>query len=102
MGEHRVGPQDYRRFVLAYHGLPVLATLVLVGIFLADIFFTRSYLFSSLAAAVPFAFLMRYWVLAGRQIDRQGCPKCGDLFPKKMYWTYPPKTCPGCGERLRG
>jgi hypothetical protein len=99
MEDRRTDPHDYRRLVLAYHGLPVVATLVLIGIFLAGLFFTRSCLLSGFAAGVPFGFLMWRWVLAGRQIDR--CPKCGDTFPKKMYWAYPPKVCQGCGERLR-
>jgi hypothetical protein len=99
MEERRVSPQDYRRLVLAYHGLPTVGTLVLIGIFLAGLFFTRSYLWSSLSAAVPFLFLMWSWLLAGKQIDH--CPKCGNTFPKKMYWAYPPKVCASCGERLR-
>jgi hypothetical protein len=100
MERHQVSPENHRRVVLAYHGLPVVTALALVGIFLAVFFFTGSFLLSSLAAAVPSVFLIWRWILAGRQIDRWGCPKCGESFPKKMYWRYPPSVCPRCGERL--
>lgn len=100
MVQHQVGFDEYRRLVLAYHGLPVVTALVLVGIFLACFFLTGSYLLSSLAAGIPSAFLIWRWIRVGRRIDR-GCPKCGSSFPKKMRWTYPPKACPHCGEGLR-
>jgi hypothetical protein len=100
MEERRVSAQDYRRIVLAYRGLPVVTALVLVVIFLAVFAVTRSYVPSILAAAPPSLLLIWRWVLAGKQIDRRGCPKCGNPFPKNLYWTYPPKICPGCGERL--
>jgi hypothetical protein len=98
MEEHRVRPQDYRRVALEYRGLPVVTALVLVGSFIVCFSFTKNYLLSSLVAAVPSLFLMRRWILAGRQIDFY--PKCANPFPKKVYWTYPPKVCPYCGERL--
>lgn len=101
MDQHRVSPEDFRRVVLAYHGLPAVTALALVGIFLAGFFFTGSVLLSSVAAAVPSVFLIWRWILAGRQIDRWGCLKCGGSFPKKMPWTYPPNVCARCGERLR-
>jgi ribosomal protein S27AE len=100
MERHQVSPENHRRVVLAYHGLPVVTALALVGIFLAVFYFTGNLLLSSLAAAVPSVFLIWRWILAGRQIDRWGCPKCGESLPKKMYWRYPPKVCPRCGERL--
>jgi hypothetical protein len=100
MEERRVSPEDYRRVVLAYHGLPVVTALALVAVFLAGFFFTGSLLLSSVAAAVLSLFLIWRWVLAGRQIDRWGCPKCGGSFPKKRYWRYPPDVCPHCGQRL--
>lgn len=100
MEQHQVGLGEYRRLVLAYHGLPVVTALVLVGVFLACFFFTGNYLLSSLAAGIPSALLIWRWIRVGRQIDR-GCPKCGSSFPKKMRWTYPPKACPHCGEGLR-
>jgi hypothetical protein len=99
MEEHRVSPENYPRAVLAYHSLPGLAVFALVGIFLAVFFLSRSYVLSIPAAAAPSLLLMWRWVLAGRQVDR--CPKCSNTFPKKMYWTYPPKACPSCGERLQ-
>ena len=99
MQQHRVSPEDYRRMVLAYHGLPVLAAIALVGIFLAVFFFSGSFALSSAAAVVPSVFLIWRWILAGRQVDR-GCAKWGEAFPKKMYWTYPPKVCARCGERV--
>lgn len=100
MGQHRVSPENHRRVVLAYHGLPVVTAVALVGVFLAGFFLTGSFLLSGLAAAVPSVLLIWRWTLAGRQIDRWGCPKCGSLFRKKMYWKYPPNVCPRCGERL--
>ena len=100
MEQRRVSPQDYRRIVLAYHGLPVITALALVGIFLSGFFLTGNVPLSSLAAAVPSVFLIWRWILAGKEIDRCGCPKCGNSFPKKAYWRYPPDVCPRCGERL--
>ena len=100
MQRNPVNPEAYRRVVLAYHGLPVVTAFALVGVFLAGFFFTGSVPLSSVAAAVPAIFLLWRWVLAGKQIDRWGCPKCGEPFPKRMYWKYPPKVCLLCGERL--
>ena len=100
MEQHQVGLDEYRRLVLAYHGLPVVIALVLVGVSLACFFLTGNYLLPSLAAGIPSALLIWRWKRVGRQIDR-GCPKCGGSFPKKMRWTYPPKACPHCGEGLR-
>jgi predicted RNA-binding Zn-ribbon protein involved in translation (DUF1610 family) len=100
MEQDRASLEQYRRVVLAYHGIPVVTALVLVGIFLACFFMTGSYLLSGLAAGVPSALLIWRWIRAGRQIDLWGCPKCGGSFPKKLWWTYPPKVCPRCGERL--
>jgi hypothetical protein len=100
MEQYRVTPKDFRLVVQAYHGLPVVIALALVGIFLVGFYFTGRVVLSSVVAAVPSAFLMWRWILAGRQIDRWGCPKCGKALPKKMYWSYPPKVCPHCGERL--
>ena len=100
MEQRQLSPENHRRVVMAYHGLPVVTALALVGTFLAVFFFTGNFLLSSLAAAAPSVFLMWRWILAGRQIDRWGCPKCGESLPKKMYWSYPPKVCPRCGGRL--
>jgi len=102
MEQDRVSPKDYRRAVLAYHFLPSVTSVVLVGIFMAAFFLTGSYLAAGLMAAVPSLFLLGRWIIAGKQIDRWGCPKCGEPFPKKLYyWTYPPKVCPCCRERLQ-
>ncbi len=100
MEQHRVSPEKYRREVLAYHGLPVVTALLLVGIFLAGFFFTGSMLLSGLAALLTSLLLVWRWALAGRQIDRWGCPKCGGTLPRKIYWKYPPNVCPRCGEKL--
>jgi hypothetical protein len=99
MEQRQLSPENHRRVVIAYHGLPVLAAVALVGIFLAVFFLSGSFALSSVAAAVPSIFLIWRWTLAGRQVDR-GCPKCGESFPKKMYWRYPPKVCPRCRERV--
>lgn len=100
MGQPQVGPESNRRVVLAYHGLPVVTALTLVAVFLGVFFFTKSFLLSGIAAAVPSFFLVWRWILAGREIDRRGCPQCGAPFPNRMYWIYPPSVCPRCGERL--
>ncbi len=100
MEQRRVSLDEYRRVVLAYHGIPVVTAIVLFAVFLACFYLTGSYLLSGVAAAAPSAFLIWRWILAGRQIDRGGCPKCGNSFPKKTYWRYPPNVCPRCGERL--
>ena len=63
MEQHQVSPEDYRRMVLAYHGIPVVTALVLVGIFVAGFFLTGSVLLSSIAAAVPSVFLIWRWIL---------------------------------------
>ena len=99
MEQHRVSRENYRRTVLVYHGLPVAAALALVGVFAAGFFLTGKVLLSSLAAGMASAFLVWRWILAGKEIDRLGCPKCGNPFPKKLYWRYPPNVCPSCGER---
>jgi|ERR1700678_1749828 len=96
MEQHQVRPD---RVVLLYHGLPVLTALALVGVFFLVFFLSGSLVLSSVAAAVLSIFFIWQWMVAGRQVD-QGCPKCGEPFPKKMYWRYPPKVCPRCGERL--
>lgn len=100
MEQHQANRETQRRVVLAYRGLPVVTGVTLIGIFLSVFFFSGSFLLSSLVAAVPSVFLIWRWILAGKQIDRWGCPKCGDSLPKKMYWSYPPKVCPRCGEHL--
>ena len=74
MERHQVSSENHRRVVLAYHGLPVVTALALVGIFPAVFFFAGNFLLSSLAAAVPSVFLIWRWILAGKQIDRWGCP----------------------------
>jgi hypothetical protein len=100
MDHHRISPEVYRRTVLAYHGLPVVIAFALVGAFFAVFLFTSSFAWSSLAAAAPSGFLAWRWVLAGRQIDRWGCPKCGGSFPRKTYSGSPPKACTRCRARL--
>lgn len=100
MSQQQVSPENYWRVVRAYNWLPGVTILALLGSFFAVYFFTESVLWSSVVAAVPSVLLLWRWVLAGRQIDRWGCPKCGEPFPKRMTWTYPPSVCPRCGERL--
>src|SRR6266496_6618362 len=95
----RVIPEQYRRTVLAYQGLPTVAAIVFAGVFVAVYLFSQSYLLAFPVAAIPAAFLIWRWVMAGRQLDRWGCPRCGRAFPKRSYWSYPPKRCPLCGEQ---
>ncbi len=97
----RVISEQYRRTVLAYHGLPSVAAIAAVGVFMAVYLISQSYLLAFPAAAIPTAFLIWRWVLAGRQLDRWGCPKCGRAFPKRSYWSYPPNRCPFCGEQVQ-
>lgn len=42
MEQRQVSPENHRRVVLAYHGLPVLTAVALVGIFLAVFFLSGS------------------------------------------------------------
>jgi hypothetical protein len=88
----------YQCAVLAYHGLPVLTALVLVGVFSAVFLFTANYILAGAAASIPSALLVYAWVLAGRSVDRLGCPKCGKPFPRRLYLSYPPRLCSSCGE----
>jgi hypothetical protein len=101
MGQHQTSPEKFRRAVLAYHYLPVVASLALVGIFLGVFFFAGSFVLSGMVAGLSSAFLVWRWALAGKQIDRLGCLKCGEPLPVRTSWTFPPKVCPRCGERLR-
>src|ERR1700722_13326713 len=98
MTEPQFGRENFRREVLAFHGLPVAAALAFVAIFLTVFLLSGSYLFSSLVAVIPSMGLMWRWGIAGRRIDRWGCPSCKQPFPKKMFWTYPPRVCPSCGK----
>ena len=98
--ETRPNPSEYRRVALTYQGLPVTIALALVGVFLAAFHFVQNYIVAAVVAVVPTLFLLWRWGLAGKQIDRWGCPKCGQTFPKKMTWSYPPHLCPHCGDRI--
>jgi hypothetical protein len=100
MDDQEVSSSEHQKLVLAYHGLPVVTAFILVGVFLTGLFLTGSYLVSSVAAGISSALLMWRWIRVGKQIDR-GCPKCSGPFPKKMGWSYPPRVCPLCGEKLR-
>jgi hypothetical protein len=44
MDRYRVSAEDFRRTVLAYHGLPVLTAFALVGIFVAGFFYWECFL----------------------------------------------------------
>jgi len=95
--ESKANRYMYQRAVLAYHYLPGVIVVVLLGGFLAAFFATGSYLLSSFAAAAPALLLLWRWIVAARRVDH-GCPNCGNPFPKKMYWTFPPDVCPRCGQ----
>ena len=97
-----VEPVRYQRTVLAYHGLPSVAAIVSVGIFIGAYAIYPSYTLAAFGAAVPSAAVLWKWVAVGRQIERWGCPVCGEPFPKRLYLTtYPPRVCPVCGKVIR-
>ena len=92
---------EYFRAVRLYHGLPGLIVVALIAVFLGVFFLTGKPLLSAIAAAVPSTFLLWRWILAAKRVDLWVCANCGQRFPKKLYWIYPPKQCPNCGERVR-
>lgn len=96
----QVNPTEYRRKVMQYHSLPVTAAIVFVGVPVAASYLIGKVFWSILVASALSLILLWRWVVTGMQIDRWGCPKCGEPFPKKMRWSYPPKVCPNCGDRL--
>ena len=102
MNQPQTQKESYKREVLAYHGLPTVSILMLVAVFLAVYFVSGNYLLASVCAAVPFVVIMWRWILAGREVDRRGCPNCLQPFPKKLYWKYPPRVCPRCGRAIFG
>jgi len=91
---------DYRPVIRAYHALPLVALVMLIAVFVGVAFPTGNNFIAALAAAVPTVLLLSLWVLAGRRLDRWVCASCGKPFSKRMYWAYPPKACPSCGDRL--
>jgi len=100
MSSEQLSAEAYRRTVWAYHGLPVATALLLIAIFLGVVQLNGGYVLAAAAAIVPSAFLLYLWILAGRQIDRIRCSSCGHPLPKKLYLSYPPTSCPRCGEQF--
>ena len=98
--QHRLSPGAYRRKVLVYQYLPVIAALVLVAAFVTVFSLSGSYTLAAASAFLPSAVLLYRWAVAGRRIDRMGCPRCGAPFPRRLSWSYPPKTCPQCGGQV--
>jgi hypothetical protein len=100
MSEQQFSRKSFRREVLAYHFLPGAGVLALVGIYLAVFLLGGNLLLATLVAVIPCVFIIWRWGLAGRRIDKWGCPNCKQPFPKKMSWTYPPTMCPSCGKSI--
>jgi hypothetical protein len=89
---------DYRPVIRAYLALPLVALVMLITVFVGVVFLTGNILLAALAAVVPTVVCLWLWVRAARQVDRWVCGSCGEPIPKRMYWAYPPKTCPSCGH----
>ena len=100
MNSEHLSPETYRRTVSAYHGLPVATALLFVIVFIGVVLLNGGYFLAAACAIIPSAFLLYRWVQAGRQIDRIGCSSCGEPLPKKLYWSYPPTSCPRCGNQF--
>ncbi len=94
-----VEPARFRKIVLEYRGLPSVAALLSVATFIAAYAVRPSFMLAGIVAAVSAAVGLWKWSGAGRQIDRWGCPICGQPFPRRLYLTtYPPRVCPACGK----
>jgi hypothetical protein len=93
--------RDFQRLVALYHGLPTVIAFVLVGALLAGIILTGSIVIAGSFAVIPVCFLLWRWIRAGKQIDHEGCPHCGERFPNARYWSYPPSKCPRCMQTIR-
>ena len=98
MIEPQFSRRIYQRELSAYQGLPVASAVILVCVFLAVFLMRGSYLLSSLAAALPSVFLMWRWIIAGRRIDRWGCPNCEKPFPRKCLGLILPLYVPVVGS----
>src|SRR4051812_30491730 len=56
--------------VTLYHFLPVIASVLVTGSFLASVFLTGSSLISGITASLLGSFLLWRWIVAARQVDR--------------------------------
>jgi hypothetical protein len=103
--ESAIKQLNYERAVRAYHYLPVVTAIVSVTTFIGAFLLTGSYLLSGIAAAIPSSLLLWKWTVSAMHVDEWlkswACPKCATSLPKKMYWSYPPRGCPHCGEQVR-
>jgi hypothetical protein len=92
---------EFRKSVTIYHSFPSLTALVFVGLFLLTFLLSWSYWLSALAASIPAVPLLWRWSVAGRFVDKSGCPRCGKSWKGKLTWTHPPATCPHCGVSIK-
>jgi hypothetical protein len=88
---------NYRSAVQMYHSLPLVTVVTMVTIFMGVWYLTGNYIASGLAAGIPAIALIGLWIRAAKRVDRWVCAQCGQPFPKKMLWRYPPNKCPNCG-----
>src|SRR5271157_1482898 len=102
MRESQFSREGYQREALVSRWLPTVTGLLFIGLFLAALFLGENFLILVLIAIIPSVFLLWRWILAERQIEQWGCPSCRQPFPKKTYWTYPPRVCPRCGKSVSG
>ena len=96
----RSGNTNFRAAVRIYHSFPLIALLTIILVYLGMFFTTESTVLAVVVSAIPAVVLLWFWVHAARQIRRWLCDKCGQPFPKKMSWTFPPKSCPNCGKPI--
>ena len=93
--------QQFKKEVEIYHFFPTLAVISFVGVYLLSFFVIGSYWTAGSIAVVPAVVLLWRWSVAGKILDRVGCPTCGRTLKGKLRWSYPPKNCPHCGAPLR-
>jgi len=98
---NKMRADEYFRAVRLYHGLLGLVVVTLIGVFPGVFFLTGNPFVAGLVAAGPSTFLLWRWIRIAKRVDQSACPRCGQRFPEKLYWIYPPKQCPNCGERVR-
>jgi ABC-type maltose transport system permease subunit len=92
--------RSFSTVVFWYGSLPLITVFVLFGVFFLVSFSTNNNYLAAFAAFVPCFFVLWKWVGVSREVDRWRCARCGQPVKnvKKMPWTYPPESCPHCGD----
>jgi hypothetical protein len=94
------GQIDFTRAVRAYHRLPMVVAILLVGIFVSVFYITGSTMLSGILSGIPSIILIWYWTKAGRRVDQEVCPNCGHDLRNELPWIYPSRKYPTCSERV--